>query len=254
MCNQAYNRCEPAPKSAGGQCVPKSTSELCAAKIAECGYISDGCGGTVKCGDCPVGEECATDGIANRCGPPEPPWQCVVEQRECGQTSATCGGKLFNCGSCIKPDVCNSNGKCGAPCAPKLPAAADARECGSFDDGCNGKLSKDCPKTAKGAKEVCKADGSCCAAKTCADDYKNQCGTGLPDGCGSTIDCGCGTAGVCSTKAAGSSGTCCQKHDCSFYPGQCGTLNDGCGGTITCNTCGSQDLQEGQRRSLWNVL
>src|SRR6478736_104113 len=83
VCNLAYNRCEPAPKAADGQCVPKSTSELCAAKNAECGYISDGCGGTVKCGDCPTGKECATDGIANRCGPPEQPWQCIVEQREC---------------------------------------------------------------------------------------------------------------------------------------------------------------------------
>jgi len=244
VCNPAYNRCEPAPKAAGGQCVPKSTAELCAVKNAECGYISDGCGGTVKCGDCPVGKDCATDGIANRCGPPEASWQCIVEQRECGKTMATCGGKLVDCGTCSKPDVCNSNGKCGAPCSPKLPALADALECGSFDDGCNGKLAKDCPKTDKGAKEVCKADGSCCVAKTCADDYKNQCGTGLPDGCGATLDCGCGTGGVCSTKAIATTGTCCQKHDCSFYPGQCGTLDDGCGGTITCNTCGSQTCKK----------
>jgi hypothetical protein len=156
---------------------------------------------------------------------------------------AQCGGKLVNCGTCAKPDVCNTNGKCGAPCAPKLPAEADAVACGSFDDGCKGKLTKDCPKTPKGAKEVCKADGSCCAAKTCADDYKNQCGTGLSDGCGSTVDCGCGTAGVCSAKATATTGTCCQKHDCSFYPGQCGTLDDGCGGKLSCG-CVSQTCKK----------
>ena len=243
VCNAAYNRCEPAPAAAGGSCVPKSVSDLCAAENAQCGYISDGCGGTVKCGDCPVGQDCATDGIANRCGPPEAPWQCIVEQRECGQTMAQCGGKLVDCGTCAAPDVCNSNGKCGAPCVPKLPAEADAVSCGSFDDGCKGKLSKDCPLSPKGAKEVCKDDGSCCVAKTCADDYKDQCGTGLSDGCGSTVDCNCAAGSVCSAKTTATTGSCCQKHDCSFYPGQCGTLDDGCGGTISCG-CGSQTCKK----------
>jgi len=244
VCNLAYNRCEPAPKASGGQCVPAAAKELCAGKNAECGYISDGCGGTVKCGDCAVGKSCGTEGIANRCGPPEPAWQCIVEQRECGATTAMCGGKTVNCGTCTKPDVCNSNGKCGAPCTPKLPVQSEVAECGTFDDGCNGKINKDCPKTPKGAKEVCKDDGKCCAAKTCADDYKNQCGVGLNDGCGSTIDCNvCGATGVCSAKATAVTGTCCQKHDCSFYPGQCGTLDDGCGGTISCG-CGSQTCKK----------
>jgi len=243
VCNLAYNRCEPAPPTAGGTCIPKAAKDLCSAGNAECGYISNGCGDTVKCGDCPLGLSCGTNGIANRCGPPEPAWQCVVEQRECGLTALACGAKPVNCGTCTKPDVCNTNGKCGAPCAPKLPPEADAVACGSFDDGCNGKLSKDCPKTAKGAKEACKADGSCCAAKTCLDDYKNQCGTGLSDGCGATVDCGCGATGVCSSKASGMSGTCCQKHDCTFYPGQCGTLDDGCGGTISCG-CGAQSCKK----------
>ena len=72
VCNPSYNRCEPAPPVAGGTCIPKSTKDLCAAQSAECGYISNGCGDTVKCGDCALGLSCGTNGIANRCGPPEP--------------------------------------------------------------------------------------------------------------------------------------------------------------------------------------
>jgi len=191
VCNVAFNRCEPSPVSAGGKCVPKAAKDLCAAASAECGYISDGCGGTVKCGDCPVGSSCATGGIANRCGPLETPWQCTVEQRECGKTAGTCGGKQYDCGTCPKPEVCNDNGKCGPPCTPALPPAAGQVACGTFDDGCKGKINKTCPVTAQGAKQVCKTDGTCCAPKTCAADYKNQCGAGLPDGCGSTLNCAC---------------------------------------------------------------
>jgi hypothetical protein len=238
VCNVAFNRCEPSPVSAGGKCVPKASKDLCAAAGAECGYISDGCGGTVKCGDCPVGSSCATGGIANRCGPLETPWQCTVEQRECGKTAGTCGGKQYDCGTCPKPEVCNDNGKCGPPCTPALPPAASQVACGTFDDGCKGKISKACPLTAQGAKQVCKADGTCCAPKTCAVDYKNQCGTGLPDGCGSTLNCACATGSVCSTKTSAVTGSCCKKRDCSFYPGQCGTLPDGCGGTIACGCAG----------------
>jgi hypothetical protein len=227
VCNVAFNRCEPAPAASGGQCVPKTSKELCTAANADCGYISDGCGGTVKCGDCPKGSSCATGGIANRCGPLEQPWQCALEERDCGKTSGTCGGKQYDCGACTKPEVCNENGKCGPPCTPALPPEASNVACGTFDDGCKGKVSKTCPVSEQGAQPVCTADGSCCTPKTCAVDYAGQCGSALPDGCGATLKCGCAAGSACSSTVSGVPGTCCELPACD---GQCNvTLSNACG-------------------------
>jgi hypothetical protein len=235
VCNDTLNRCEPAPAASGGTCVPQASKDLGAAANAECGYISDGCGGTVECGNCAKGLTCATGGIANRCGPPEEPWQCAVEDRQCGKTSLTCGGKQYTCGTCTKPDVCNENGKCGPPCTPALPPDASNVACGTFDDGCKGKISKACPESPQGTAQVCMADGSCCAPKTCAVEYKDQCGSALPDGCGSTLNCACAAGNACSSKTSGIAGTCCELPRCE---GQCGvTLTNDCG-SRACK-CGS---------------
>ena len=65
-------------------CVPTT----CSALGATCGAISDGCSGTLSCGQCPSPETCGGGGVANACGsatPPPPP--------DAGGSSS--GGNLF---------------------------------------------------------------------------------------------------------------------------------------------------------------
>ena len=81
VCNASFNRCEPAPATSGGNCVPKASKELCPAANADCGYISDGCGGHREVRRLPKGSSCAMGGIANRCGPLEHRAVCVRRAR-----------------------------------------------------------------------------------------------------------------------------------------------------------------------------
>jgi hypothetical protein len=231
VCNVGFNRCEPAPASEGGDCVPLGAEVACANAKAECGFISDGCGNVLDCGDCPLGESCATSGIANRCGPPEKPWECQVEGRECGNVESSCGGALIPCGSCGDGEVCNDNGKCGDPCEPALPEGATDVECGVFDDGCDGNISKPCD-----AGKVCKLDGTCCTPKTCEADYADQCGTALPDGCGGVLDCSCGANEACQATMPGEPAECCAKR--TSCGNECNAVSDNCGGTLPC-PCGN---------------
>jgi hypothetical protein len=46
-----------------GPCVPTT----CASANAQCGEVSDGCGGTLSCGACPAFQACGADGISNHC-------------------------------------------------------------------------------------------------------------------------------------------------------------------------------------------
>ena len=81
-------------------CVPAT----CAAQGYKCGTAPDGCGGTLDCGSCPVGKQCA------------PTQGCVSCTREtcsglgfnCGTASDGCGGTL-SCGKCAKGRKCVSN-------------------------------------------------------------------------------------------------------------------------------------------------
>jgi hypothetical protein len=51
-----------------GACVPACTPITCASVGANCGSIADGCGGLVDCGNCPAGQECGYNNVANVCG------------------------------------------------------------------------------------------------------------------------------------------------------------------------------------------
>ncbi len=87
------------------------------------------------------------------------------------------------------------------------------------------------------AKTIPPAGPCACKAMTCAD-YPSQCGSALSDGCGATLDCSkkCAAGQVCN---AGSCEAPCAKATCASLGVQCGTWNDGCGGSLVCPACGS---------------
>ena len=201
----------------GGEKSPACTPATCASLGASCGEASDGCGGALRCGDCPQGQTCGGAGVAGACGVPScVPGTCQALGKTCGAVTDGCGGQL-ECGSCPQGQTCGGGGAsnvCATPqsgCTP-TGCAAQGKNCGTIPDGCGGTL--DCGACGNG--EVCAATNTCgpapCTPTTCAAQGKD-CGR-LPDGCGGTLECGacpegqiCGGGGnqdVCGVPAPGS--------------------------------------------------
>src|SRR5262245_47840134 len=108
------------------------TPRTCEQAGAECGAVSDGCGGVLACGTCAGGEVCSSD--TRRCEATSA--VCERGGLSCGLVLDACGVGV-GCGSCGSGEVCSGRtGACGA-CEP-LACAADS--CGSVPDGCGGSL------------------------------------------------------------------------------------------------------------------
>jgi uncharacterized protein YkwD len=140
-----------------GPCEPSTCAEL----GAECGTVSDGCGGLIECGGCTAPDVCGGGG-PNLCGPEScTPTSCQDAGATCGTIDDGCGGTL-DCGACGGIDSCGGGGvpnQCG--CTPTTCADVGAT-CGNIDDGCGSTL--DC--------------GSCNGGESCG-------GGGVPNECGS---------------------------------------------------------------------
>jgi hypothetical protein len=98
---------------ASGSCAPATCQSL----GSECGQPSDGCNGTLSCGDCSGGQMCSSGVCIDAPVSPPPPPDCVPATcqslgSECGQPSDGCGGRL-NCGGCASGEACAS-GACVA--------------------------------------------------------------------------------------------------------------------------------------------
>jgi hypothetical protein len=99
----------------GGNC----TATTCSAQNANCGTLSDGCGGVLNCGTCPAGQVCGAQ-----------------QNNQCGTgtcTPTTCGAR---CG--IQSDGCSGTLDCG-PCNGCVPFQCQPGiDCGPVADGCGG--------------------------------------------------------------------------------------------------------------------
>jgi hypothetical protein len=93
------------------------TPRTCASAGANCGSLSDGCGGTLDCGTCTAPETCGGGGSANVCGTGAcTPRTCASVGANCGTLSDGCGGTL-DCGTCTAPKTCGGGGKANV-CGP----------------------------------------------------------------------------------------------------------------------------------------
>jgi hypothetical protein len=86
-----------------GECTPVT----CASKGANCGTISNGCGGVLQCGTCSDPQTCGGSGTLNVCGC-TPASTCPAGQN-CGSAPDGCGGAI-DCGSCSDPETCGGGG------------------------------------------------------------------------------------------------------------------------------------------------
>ncbi|HEY8073502.1 MAG TPA: carboxypeptidase-like regulatory domain-containing protein, partial [Labilithrix sp.] len=227
--------------SSSSGCMPLT----CADQKANCGKVSDGCGGLLDCSGgmpCPDGTTCGGDpSKPSQCGkPPCTGKTCLQLGVDCGGQNDGCGN-LINCGTC-ESGTCGGGGpsKCGGSssssssgdgggCVPTKTTCGPG-DCGPQSDGCGGIIS--CPTTCP-MGQTCGGDpmkpGLCgappCTKATCG---AKNCGF-IADGCGGVVDCwpagggnvcapgmtcgGAGTANVCGTPA-GCTGLCLQQQTC----------------------------------------
>ncbi|HMR77277.1 MAG TPA: hypothetical protein PKD61_19340, partial [Polyangiaceae bacterium] len=175
-------------------------------------------------------------GVDGGCGPI--PWLCAAASAECGLiTDATCGE--IDCGQCPPGLTCSGSGaknQCG--CEPKTCEDL-GYTCGTWSDGCGGLIAcGSCisPKlcNAAGACATCTEGTPCAPSKPCIRSSM-EC-TGTPKCVDSSYEPGgtsCGPGLICD----GAGNCACTPKTCSELGLECGSGNDGCGGTVTCPTC-----------------
>ncbi|HEX5661837.1 MAG TPA: hypothetical protein VFX59_31815, partial [Polyangiales bacterium] len=170
---------------------------------------------------------------------------------DCLQVPDNCGGFL-TCNPCEGELVCGlkAPNKCGAPdpvsCTPKTAAELCAGKCGAVSDTCSSVVTCDAAAggVTCGANQAC-TNGACvdtispCVALTCTSKM-HQCGDD-GDGCGGILHCGdCSTGKQCMFASTGNSCQDVPPPQCTpllpamACPMTCGTVSDGCGGTIRC--------------------
>ncbi len=193
------------------------------------------CGGA-DCDPCPTGDKCKvnTDCVYGSCQNKN----CTCMALTCKQMTGACGpnipdgcGNLLNCGSCAA--LCGDTMKdgnetavdCGGPDCGKCPnnsTCAEPRDCESGV----------CAAATAGAVKTCRpptcTDGvknGAETAKDCGGPMCPKCSNGSP--CTAPTDC---TSGLCSSNVCA-----CKPLTCMDYPTQCGSLSNGCTGTIQCS-------------------
>lgn len=189
----------------GGNCIPKTCEQL----KAECGSISDGCGGVLACGECAEGAYCGilqhnvcTD-PASLCVPIEKSVACAG--KACGKEGDGCEG-FYECGECGKGEVCGAvtpfqcdkalgpvDGD-GSPfrCVPlEAERACEGKQCGKTFDGCGA--------TGEHVFDCAEVNGGCAADEWCGIEEAFQCSRAPSNGCDENATCasmgwGCGVA------------------------------------------------------------
>ncbi|MFO0624041.1 MAG: hypothetical protein U0325_00370 [Polyangiales bacterium] len=147
------------------------TPRTCGSVGANCGPVSDGCGGLLECGTCPAGQSCGGGGRPSVCGTGGGAdagvtcvrRTCMSAGANCGPVSDGCGG-LLTCGTCPAGQTCGGGGRasvCGAPTCVRRTCEAAGANCGPVADGCGGLLQ-------------C---GECAPGESCGAVRPSVCGT-----------------------------------------------------------------------------
>ena len=206
---------------------PCSTAVTCDSVGANCGPVSDGCGGILQCGTCSSNESCGGGGVPSVCGTACVPTTCTQLGFTCGPAGDGCGNQL-DCGACTGNDTCGGGGepsRCGyvVSCMPTTCAQLGFT-CGPAGDGCGNQL--DCGTCS--SPQVCggggasKCGAAACTPLTCASIGAATCGP-VGNGCGGILQCG----------------DCAQPKTCGGQsPGQCGipaSCTNLCQQQVTCS-------------------
>lgn len=165
-------------------CAPKTCAEL----GKTCGTLTDGCGNSLVCGNCPAPQLCRPD---NTCCSPT---SCEADGKDCGSMPDGCGASI-ECGSCTNGLECGGGNPgvanvCGnGPCTTQTTCAAEGKNCGVISDGCGKTL--DC--------------GACSGSEICGND--NVCASGGTGGSGGSGGSGGGGSGGTAGAGGATGGT-----------------------------------------------
>jgi hypothetical protein len=180
----------------------------CATAGASCGTLSNGCGGMLDCAGCPSNQTCGAAG-PNKCGvgpcmPESNSAFCARLGKTCGQVTGTdsCGQErsVSSCGTCTAPQTCGGG---DTPNVCGCKGESDSAFCARLGKACGQFSGTD----SCGQPRAVASCGTCSAPQTCG-------GGGTPNACG------------------------CTKTTCAAHDANCGSISDGCGGTIpSCGMC-----------------
>jgi len=241
-CPNSYNSC------VGGACNAQ-TVRTCAADYpnVQCGDKSDGCGGTINCGTCSTGRTCSAAGKCEL--------DCWVNDCCSASTGGACGDFISGNSGCYEcllsnflPPSCSQTGAWGGICA-----TSTQEFCGA-DCGCTVTDGDECTNTG-GTAGTCVGNSCCipdCSGKVCGSDGCG--GTCSPNACDASSGLACNSAGQCACNAATCTATAadngynsgnmgCLFGSCLCMPAvicplnYCGTISNGCGGTLSCGGC-----------------
>jgi hypothetical protein len=241
----------------GGACQPIACQQ---ASGQYCGQVGDGCGRTIDCGACPVGQMCGGGGVPGVCATATSSCQPLACQQAggkyCGMVGDGCG-KSVDCGTCPTGQSCGGGGTagvCGAPppagCTAATCQFAGGQYCGMVGDGCGRTIScGSCPAGQScgggGTAGVCGAPPPAgCVALSCQLPSGQQYCGAVGDGCGRTVACGscpagrtCGGGGVTGVCGSPPPAGCVAQTCASGSVRYCGTIGNGCGGSVACAAC-----------------
>ncbi len=242
--------CDPAKSDGSGVCPTSCAAPACATATlvgsasqctAQCIVEPLAC--TDGDGCCPAGCDGAVDDdCANQCG------DGVVEGPEL--CDGNCPTQCDDANACTTDSLLGAAAQCSASCHFE-PISACVSGDGCCPSGCSSERDNDCAPTqfcgngVVDPGELC--DGACPAS--CNDGV--ACTTDRLSGSAATCDAQCTTSPI---SACVNGDGCCpggctsqNDNDCACVPrtcaqagAQCGTVSNGCGGTLTCtNTCNS---------------
>jgi alpha-tubulin suppressor-like RCC1 family protein len=279
-----YETCGGAGEPGICGCIPETDTELCDLNGSECGSLSvtDGCGQVrdiASCGDeatvCSPFETCGGDGDPGVCGcvTETDAEMCIRSGYDCGELvgTDTCGvaRTIASCGDeatvCSQFETCGGDGVPGAcGCAPKTDVQLcqeNTYECGSLQVADNCGTTRTIASCGAGCSmpETCGGEGTpgqcgCTSdadAVVCASNSA-ECGiANLTDNCNISRDFDCGDASVVCTSydtcgGAGTANECgCTPTTCLGEGILCGSFDDGCGGTLMCDSFCVEELKAG---------
>ncbi len=120
-----------------GKCQAKLCTPITSCGKGQCGAISDGCSGTIDCGNCQAPESCGGSGTTNQCGCTRKTKEDACGARQCGSVADECGGAPIVCGSCATGKGCDTAGTCtAAACVATKTCTTERFGCGVFADDC----------------------------------------------------------------------------------------------------------------------
>lgn len=182
---------------------------------ANCGTISDGCGGTIGCGSCREHEVCGGGGVANVCGNP-----CEEHEKMCDDHCIDVTTDVAHCGAC--GNACDLDhavaacrqGKCKIDHCDRCFADCDCDPA----NGCEVNLKHDvahcgaCGHACKLAHATATCTEGECAINTCDSEFAD-CDNNPANGCEADLDRDRDNCGACGVDCP--TGTICVEGICT---------------------------------------